>query len=163
LVEDIGRTFHPYLDRLHRATFHAGPQTLSIPALRTELAGQAEEVRRRTESDLANRVCDTALSDGQAVLGLTAVLAACNAQAIDTLVVAGEFRRTGAMCNNCGFLARSGTVCPVCGSAMFQVDDIVAAAMEATVGSGGRIHQLRVSSPLDGHGVGAVTRFALRV
>jgi peptide chain release factor subunit 1 len=161
LVEDIARTFHPYLDRLYRATFHAGPQTVSIPSLRTELAGLADDVRRQNEADLANRVCDTALSDGQAVLGLTAVLAASNAQAIGTLVVAGEFRRAGAMCNNCGFLARSGTVCPVCGSVMFQVDDIVAAAMEATVGAGGLTHQLVVSSPLDAHGVGALTRFAL--
>lgn len=161
MVEDIARTLHPYLDRLYRATFHASPQTLSIPALRLEIAGQTEEVRRRNETDLATRVCDTALSDGQAVLGLTAVLAACNAQAVDTLVIAGEFRRPGAMCNNCGFLARSGTVCPVCGSSMFQVDDIVAAAMEATVGAGGSTHQLVVSSPLDAHGVGALTRFAL--
>ena len=161
MVEDIGRTLHPYLDRLHRSTFHAGPQTVSIPALRQELAGQADEVRRRNETDLANRVCDTALSDGQAVLGMTAVLAAANAQAIDSLVVAGEFRRAGAMCNNCGFLARSGSICPVCGSVMFQVDDIVAAAMEATVSAGGRTHQLAVSSPLDAHGVGALTRFAL--
>jgi peptide chain release factor subunit 1 len=161
MVEDIARTFHPYLDRLHRSTFHASPQTISIPALRVELAGQADEVTRRKESDVANRVCDIALSDGQAVLGLTAVLAACNAQAIDTLVVAGEFRRAGAMCNNCGFLARSGSECPVCGSVMFQVDDIVAASMEATVAAGGRAHQLVVSSPLDSHGVGALTRFAL--
>jgi peptide chain release factor subunit 1 len=161
MVEEMARTFHPYLDRLYRATFHAGPQTVSIPSLRLELAGQAEEMRRRNETDLANRVCDVALSDGQGVLGLTAVLAASNAQAIDTLVVAGEFRRAGSMCNNCGFLARSGTVCPVCGSVMFQVDDIVAAAMEATVGAGGRTHQLVVSSPLDAHGVGALTRFAL--
>jgi peptide chain release factor subunit 1 len=161
MVEDIARTFHPYLDRLHRSTFHASPQTISIPALRVELAGQADEVTRRKESDVANRVCDIALSDGQAVLGLTAVLSACNAQAIDTLVVAGEFRRAGAMCNNCGFLARSGSECPVCGSVMFQVDDIVAASMEATVAAGGRAHQLVVSSPLDSHGVGALTRFAL--
>jgi hypothetical protein len=42
---------------------------------------------------------------------------------------------------------------------MFQVDDIVAAAMEATVAAGGRTHQIVVSSPLDAHGIGALTRF----
>jgi peptide chain release factor subunit 1 len=161
LVEDIARTFHPYLDRLQRATFLAGPQTVSIPALRAELAGRAEQMRREKETAIANRVCDLAMSDGQAVLGLTSVLSACNAQAVDTLVVAGEFRRPGAMCNNCGFLARSGRECPVCGSLMFQVDDVVAAAMEATVSAGGDTQQLVVSSPLDPHGVGALTRFAL--
>ena len=44
---------------------------------------------------------------------------------------------------------------------MFQVDDVVAAAMEATVSAGGDTQQLVVSSPLDPHGVGALTRFAL--
>ncbi len=162
IVEEIGRTLHPYLDRLHRATFHAGPQTLSIPRLRVELAAQAEEVRRRREAALAERVCDTARSDGLGVLGLAPVLAASNSQAIDTLVVAGEFSRPGSICNSCGYLARSGNRCPVCGSSMFPVDDIVAAAMEATVAAGGRTHQIVVSSPLDAHGVGALTRFSSR-
>ena len=160
-VDDIARSLHPYLARLHRATFQAGPQTLSLHSIRVQLAEQAEEVRRHRESDLARQVCDTAWSDGLAVLGLTPALTACNAQAVDTLVVAGEFMRPGSICNSCGFLARSGDRCPVCGSAMFDVEDIVAAAMEAVVGSGGRTQQILVSSPLDTHGVGALTRFPL--
>lgn len=159
IVEEVGRTLHPYLDRLHRATFHAGPQTLSFPGLRVELAARADEVRRQAESALAARLSDTALSDGLAVLGLTSVLSACHAHAVDTLVVAGQFTRPGAICNSCGFLSRTGSRCPVCGSTMFQVDDIVAAAMEATVAAGGDTHQIEVSSPLDAHGVGALTRF----
>ena len=160
-VDDIARSLHPYLARLHRATFQAGPQTLSLHSIRVQLAEQAEEVRRHRESDLARQVCDTAWSDGLAVLGLIPALSACNAQAVDTLVVAGEFMRPGSICNSCGFLARSGDRCPVCGSAMFDVEDIVAAAMEAVVGSGGRTQQILVSSPLDTHGVGALTRFPL--
>jgi len=158
-IEEIGRTLHPYLERLHRVTFQASPQTLSLHAIRVELADQAEEVRRHRESALAGQVCDAAWSDGLAVLGLSPALSACNAQAVDTLVVAGEFKRPGSICNSCGFLARSGDRCPVCGSAMFEVEDIVAAAMEGTVEAGGRIQQILVSSPLDAHGVGALTRF----
>jgi len=115
--------------------------------------------QRQRETALAGRVCDVAWSDGLAVLGLNPVLSACNAQAVDTLVVAGEFKRPGSICNSCGFLARSGDRCPVDGSTMFEVEDIVAAAMEATVGAGGSVKQISVSSPLDTHGVGALTRF----
>jgi peptide chain release factor subunit 1 len=158
-VDEIGRSLHPYLERLHRVTFQASPQTLSLHSVRVELGEQAEEVRRHRESALAGQVCDTAWSDGLAVLGLSPVLSACNAQAVDTLVVAGEFKRPGSICNSCGFLARSGDRCPICGSAMFEVDDIVAAAMEATVDAGGHTQQILVSSPLDAHGVGALTRF----
>ncbi|MGH8871941.1 MAG: hypothetical protein ACRDWS_08205 [Acidimicrobiia bacterium] len=161
-VEEIGRALHPYLERLYRATFQASPHTLSLHSIRVELAEQAEEMRRQRESALAGRVCDTAWSDGLALLGLTPVLSACNAQAVDTMVVAGEFKRPGSICNSCGFLARSGDRCPVCGAAMFDVDDIVAAGMEATVAAGGRARQIVVSSPLDAYGIGALTRFPLQ-
>jgi peptide chain release factor subunit 1 len=161
-VDEIGRALHPYLDRLHRAFFVANPQSLSLATIRTELAEQAQQVRRERHIAIAGRVCDTAWSDGLAVLGLSPTLAACNAQAVDTLVVAGEFVLPGSICNNCGFLARSGEVCPVCGSTMFDVEDIVAAAMEAAVGAGGKVHQLVVASPLDAHGIGALIRFPIQ-
>jgi hypothetical protein len=87
------------------------------------------------------------------------VLAAANAQAVDTLVVAGDFNRSGAICDNCGHLAREGRSCPICNAPMFEVDDIVASAMDAVVAAGGRAVQLKVASPVDSHGVGALTRF----
>jgi hypothetical protein len=45
---------------------------------------------------------------------------------------------------------------------MFDVEDIVAAAMEAAVGAGGKVHQLVVASPLDAHGIGALIRFPIQ-
>jgi hypothetical protein len=39
---------------------------------------------------------------------------------------------------------------------------VVAAAMEAAVAAGGRVHQLVVASPLDPHGVGALIRFPVQ-
>lgn len=162
-VDEIARILHPYLDRLYRASFVANPNTLSVNSIRVELADQADQVQRERHAALAGRVCDTAWSDGMAILGLSPVLAACNAQAVDTLVVAGEFTMPGALCNSCGFLARTGEVCPVCGSTMFDVEDIVAAAMESTIAAGGRVQQVVVASPLDSHGVGALTRFPFQV
>lgn len=160
-IEEIGRTLHPYLDRLYRASFVANPATLSIPFLRRELAHQADHMRRERHAAVAGRVCDTAWSDGLALLGLSPILDACNAQAVDTLVVAGDFTLPGVLCNQCGYLARGGDSCPVCGSTTFEVEDVVAAAMEAVISAGGRVHQLIVASPLDQYGVGALTRFPL--
>lgn len=162
-VDEIARTLHPYLTRLKRETFSASPPTISIPSLRAEVAEMDKRVRRHRQSALAGRVCDTAWSGGSAVLGLNEVLDAANAQAIDTLVVAGPFTRPGAICNECGYLAREGTVCPVCGSTLFTVDDVVGAVMDATVSAGGTVSQIRVASPLDREGVGALTRFPVAV
>jgi peptide chain release factor subunit 1 len=63
------------------------------------------------------------------------------------------------ICDNCGYLARDGQDCPVCGGRLFHIDDLVAALMEATVAAGGSVHQVSVASPLDREGVGALTRF----
>lgn len=163
MVDDISRSLHPYLQRLHRASFMASPANLGPAALRSELATLDLAVRRERQEALAGRVCDTAWSGGNGLLGLASVLDAANAQAVDTLVVAGGFTRTGVMCNQCGYLARAGDNCPVCGSRVFEVRDVVAALMEATISAGGTVHQIDVPSPLDVQGVGALTRFPVPV
>ncbi len=162
-AEEIGRSLHPYLERLHRATFVANPANLGGAALRSELVALDLIVRRERQEALAGRVCDTAWGGGNAFLGLASTLEAANAQAIDTLVVAGSFVRPGVVCNQCGYLSRTGEVCPVCGAGLFSVDDVVAALMEAVIGAGGTVHQIYVPSPLDVHGVGALTRFPVPV
>ncbi|MFQ5523045.1 MAG: hypothetical protein ACE5F5_05655 [Acidimicrobiia bacterium] len=160
-VEEIARTLHPYLARLQRVSFVANPHTLTMPVLRAEVAELDAEVRRERQEALAGRVCETAWSGGNAVLGLSATLDAVNAQAVDTLTVAGWFMRPGTLCESCGHLARQGEVCPVCGAEVFPVDDLVGPVMDAVIQAGGTVHQLDVASPLDRHGVGALTRFQL--
>lgn len=161
MFEEITRSLHTYLERLPRVAFVANPHDVSVAILRTVIADQDAEVRRQRQDSLAGRVCDTAWSGGNAVLGLRRCLEATNAQAVDTLVVAGAFRRSGVVCSECGFLDRVGSVCPICGSPLFAVDDVVAAAMDAVVVTGGSVHQIDVASPLDLEGVGALTRFSL--
>lgn len=161
--DEIAKTLHPYLERLERASFTVNPQALGLPGLRTEVAAMDEEMRERWQSALADRVCDTAWSGGNALLGLREVLEAANTQAIDTLVVAGPFSRPGVLCDSCGYLAREGDTCPVCETPLFPVDDVVGALMEAAVAAAGVVSQISVASPLDRHGVGALTRFPVPV
>lgn len=162
-VDEIARSLHPYLSRLPRASFTCNPQAPNPTIFRSEIRELDEEIRRNRQEALAGRVCDTAWSGGNAVLGLTATLEAVNAQAIDTLVVAGDFTRSGSICNQCGHLARDQTSCPVCGAEMFDAEDLVAAVMDATVSAGGRVFQVGVASPLDVSGIGALTRFPVAV
>jgi len=162
-IDEIARSLHPYLGRLQRETFVANPQSMTLPWLRAEVIDMDRRVRRQRQGALAGRVCDTAWSGGNAVLGLQEVIAAANSQAIDTLVVAGPFTRPGAICDSCGHLTRAGSSCPVCGADLFEVDDVVAAVMDAVVGAGGTTSQISVASPLDREGVGALTRFPVTV
>lgn len=160
-IDEIARQLHPYLTRLQRETFAASPSNLTLSGLRAQVEDMDRRVRRHRHSALAGRVCETAWSGGNAVLGLTPVIDAANAQAIDTLVVAGPFSRPGVLCNECGYLARDGAQCPICGSQLFPTEDVVAAVMDATVAAGGAVWQLRVASPLDREGVGALIRFPI--
>lgn len=160
-VEGIARSLHPYLKRLPRARFIANPHSIRLTALRAEMVVHDVEVRRHRQEALAGRVCDTAWSGGNAVLGLSATLEAANAQAIDILAVAGPFTRSGTICSQCAHLSRDGEACSMCDVPTFAVDDIVAAVMDAAVSSGGRVHQIDVASPLDVEGIGALTRFSI--
>lgn len=163
VVDEIARSLHPYLEQLHRTSFVANPVNLGSAALRSELAALDLIVREERQDALAGKVCDTAWGGGNAFLGLARALESANAQAIETLVVAGGFTRPGVVCNQCGFLARTGTECPVCGAGLFEIEDVVAALMESVIGAGGSVSQIDVASPLDVHGVGALTRFPVRV
>ncbi len=158
-VEEIARTLHPYLARLQRVSFVANPHTLTMPVLRAAVAQLDGEVERERQQALAGRVCETAWSGGNGVLGLGPVLDAVNAQAVDTLAVAGWFMRPGIVCEECGHLARNEEVCPVCGAEVFLADDLIGPLMDAVVEAGGTVHQLEVASSLDRYGVGALTRF----
>jgi peptide subunit release factor 1 (eRF1) len=159
LVDEISGTLHAYLARLPRVSFPAVPGVVTPVMLRAETAEFDSQIRRDRQSALAGRVCDTAWSGGLAVLGLSTTLKAVNAHAAETLVVAGDFARPGVACLQCGHLDRSGEECPVCGSGLVGVDDVVADAMEAVVSTGGRVNQIEVPSPLDLLGAGALTRF----
>lgn len=162
-VDEIARNLHPYLARLQRATFTVSPQNVGLPGLRVEVAALDRQMRKHRQTALAGRVCDTAWSGGNALLGLQEVIDAANRQAIDTLVVAGPFSRPGVICDACGYLAREGASCPVCGEELFPVDDLVGSLMDSTVLAGGTVTQISVASPLDRHGVGALTRFPVAV
>ncbi len=162
-LEEVVRNLHPYLTRLPRQTFTASPATVTQPTLRAKVLEMDRSMRQQRHAALAGRVCDTAWSGGNAVLGLQEVIKAVNAQAVDTLVVAGPFTKPGALCNSCGYLSRADVICPVCGATTFEVEDVVGAAMEATVAAGGTVLQTRVASPIDREGIGALTRFPVGV
>ena len=160
-VEEIGNRLHPYLASLYRAAFTASPQAVTLASLSAELAGISEGARRRRQKAIIGHVCDVAWSGGLALLGLRSIIEAANVQAIEALVVAGNYVRPGVMCSECGHLARLGNDCPVCGHSMFATGDIVSSVMDAAVASGGRVHQIGVASPLDVEGIGALIRFPL--
>lgn len=159
MIEDIRGILHPYLLDLPQMSFVSNPGTVTPAELRTELASHRQILRERSELALADEVLASAGRGDRGILGINAVVEAANVQAISDLVVAGDFAKPGAMCRNCGWLARHDGRCPVCDSQMLGVDDVVSALMDSTIARGGRVHQISVGSRLDRDGIGALTRF----
>lgn len=160
--DSIAVELHPYLRQLpqERLVFDTGAFNQS--SLAEGVAAAVERERRRLSEELLDRLLAEAGRGGSAVTGLAPVLEACNAHAVEQLVVAGPFVKPGVMCDGCGWLARDGETCPLCETPTFPIDDVVSAAMDATVEAGGRSEIVRVASPLDADGVGAFLRFRVR-
>lgn len=158
-LDGLDPHLHPYLRRLPQARFVVDPHTLTPAELRAEVARQADGLRRDRDEQVVASVLEAAETGAPAALGTAHVLEAANAHAVETLAVAGTFQRPGVRCSRCGWLGRTGDGCPVDGSDLEELDDVVAAAMERVIASGGSVRQVGVASRLDAKGVGAVLRF----
>lgn len=158
-TDAIAAELHPYLRRLPLERFVIDPHTMTDPDLSKLADGYRARLRSDREHALVRHVSEELEKGGWAVSGTSAVLEAVNAHAIDHLVVAGPFSRPGVACRSCGWLARTGSRCAVCGSDVEQVDDVVAEAIEAVLGSGGKVDQVSVASRIDADGVAAILRF----
>lgn len=159
--DSIAEQLHPYLQQLPQGRIVVDLHALTLPALSEMVRREQEAERTRRAEVLLERLLDEAGRNGNAVLGLSEVLAACNAHAIEHLVVAGPFAKEGVLCDACGFLGRIEAECPVCGANTFAVEDVVAFAMDSVVASGGKADIVGVAGPLDASGVGALLRFSL--
>jgi hypothetical protein len=158
-TDAIAAELHPYLRRLPLERFVVDPHTMTAPELSKVAAAYGSKLRLDREHALVRNVSEELEKGGWAVSGTSAVLEAVNAHAIDHLVVAGPFSRPGVACRSCGWLARVGARCAVCGSDVEEVDDVVAEAIEAVLGSGGKADQVSVASRVDADGVAAILRF----
>ena len=159
--EEIASQMHAYLQALPQGRIVVDPHTLTRAELVEMVSEEVDKARAQAERELLDRLLDEVESDGAAVAGLGSVIDACNAHAVDEIVVAGNYAKSGVLCDECSWLGRIGTECPVCGSNLVEIDDVVAAAMEATVDTGGKVSIVSLASRLDAVGVGAFTRFPL--
>lgn len=150
---------HTYLQDLPQGRIVVDPHTLTRAELIAMVEKEVSAQRTLREEATLGRLLAEVGRGGEAVVGLSGALAACNAHAVDHLVVAGPYSKPGVICDSCGWLSRTGAECPVCGAGTFEIGDVVSAAMDATIEAGGRVDIVSVASPLDASGVGALLRF----
>jgi peptide chain release factor subunit 1 len=116
---------------------------LISPARAGELADQViARWGREREQKLADAISQAA-PDERAAVGLTACLAAVNADAVETLLVADEPMVPGCYCARCGALSMTGTDCPDWGAAARAVPDLLEEMALRTSDDGGEVIAVR--------------------
>jgi len=160
-IDEGAKLLHPYVQERVAGSFVIDTHTMTPALVKEQLIVLEQAAVADREADRVRELLDTAGAGGPAVLGISDVLAAVNARAINRLIVSGRFTKEGTVCEGCGWLARNGTNCPVCGSVTRPTDDLVDEIIETTIGESGEVLQVSIASALDRQAIGALLRFPL--
>ena len=159
IAHDLEDALHSYLKDRIRAR-------INIPAASNEntiieaVLDVEEQVERRREQDMVDRLRDSAGAARGGACGLDPTLAALAERRVDTLVVSDGFVAEGWRCLSCGCLATKGRKCQTCGADMVGVDDIVEEAVEQALLHGCHVEICVGNADLDVLGrIGALLRF----
>ncbi len=160
-LDPFGQHLHSYLHELRIAKIVVDPRTATEAELAEKVRQLEPGVSEARDEAAIRTVLEGAYQGRPVARGTAAVLTACNLGAVDRLVVSGPFAKSGVRCPACGWLARTGDVCPTCDTTYEEVADVVGAAVERVLDQGGRFDQVGIASALDTDGVAALLRFPL--
>ncbi len=159
VTAEIERDLHAYLrERI------AGRAHLAAGATEDEIRQVADDVeagvQRALEAATVGRLRQAVGAGAGGVGGLDAVLQALVAHRVDTLLVSEGFEAPGWRCRACAWVGTLGRRCPLCGTDMEQVADVVEEAVEEALVQACRVAVCRDNADLDVLGrVGALLRF----
>ena len=159
IANELERDLHSYLrDRI------AARVSIPVAAPESQIretALQVEfEIERRKEAEAVQRLRDAVGARRGGVAGLADTLAALVERRVDTLFVSDGYEAPGWRCYSCSHVCVLGPKCPVCDTAMVQVDDVVEEAVEEALAQSCRVEVCVGNADLDVLGrIGALLRF----
>lgn len=159
LVHTLESMLHPYLrerlcDRIEV------PVTANVEEIRQAALAVEAKVERQREAALVAKLRQNVGRGDHGVAGLDDTLRALVERRVDVLFVSDGYRESGWRCGRCGYLARKGPSCPVDGSRMDRVDDIVEEAVDAAFRQSCRVEVCVDNADLDVLGrIGALLRY----
>jgi peptide chain release factor subunit 1 len=150
---------HPYL-RARACERIDVPVTANVEEIRKAAIAVESQVERGRERELIQRLRDAVGRGARGVAGLDETLHALAERRVDVLFVSHGYQETGWRCESCGYLRRKGPRCPVDGSQMVRVDDVVEEAVDAALNQSCRVEVCADNADLDVLGrIGALLRF----
>ncbi len=120
----------------------------------------ADSWRIQHEKELVDTLREENHEKGKGTVGLRAVLKALKYGQVHTLLLQPDFTYPGYLCPQDHYLVLENGNCPVCGSELEKVDDIVDEMVEEAISQNGEIrHLYHHGNYLGDEGVGALLRF----
>jgi len=151
----------PVRDRV-AGTFSTEPRLAPLTEIRDRAGEIAARYERERDQDLVSSVLEKVAMGGLATLGLGSCLWAGTVGAIQTLLVQEGAASAGVVCDQSGWLALSGEVCPLCGNPTRRTPDVIDELAEVVLNEGGTIRHVNSGSArLLAHDTGADLRFPL--
>jgi Bacterial archaeo-eukaryotic release factor family 10 len=141
-------------------TFRVDPATAPMAEIRDSVAAIVRRYEREQEQQLVSGLLDKAMG-GLAALGLDSCLWAGSVAAIKALLVREGATARGVVCDEFGWLALSGDVCPLCGKPTRRTPDVIDELVTAVIDEGGRVSHIKADTKLNEYLAAADLRFPL--
>jgi peptide subunit release factor 1 (eRF1) len=159
LVHELEALLHPYLKERLEARCSISVSA-SDDEIRAEALSVEASVERRKEAEVVDRLRGAAGAGRRGVAGLEQTLRALVDRRVETLVVSAGFASPGWRCPACGWIGRLGRSCPLCGTSMAAVDDVVEEAVDEALAQSCGVEMCDGNADLDVLGrIGALLRY----
>jgi peptide chain release factor subunit 1 len=159
IASELEALLHPYLrSRLtDRVPVGVGASLTEVRAAAAEVEQRHE---RRRERELVERLRQAVGTGRRGTAGLAPVLEALVQRRVDHLLVSAGYAAPGWRCPSCDHLATRGRTCPMCGTEMGRVPDVVEEAVEEALAQSCRVDFCVACADLDVMGrIGALLRY----
>ncbi|GAA1507824.1 hypothetical protein GCM10009677_45630 [Sphaerisporangium rubeum] len=157
MVEFLPRSLRERL----AGTFAVDPRTATPADIRHSAEDIAERYEREEERRWVADVLERAAEGRPAAIGLDDCLWAGSVAAVQALLVQEGMTVPGVVCEESGWLAAAGDVCPLCGGPARPTPDVLGALAEAVIDEGGAVEHVVADTELKDHLVAAALRFPL--
>jgi len=158
-VQEFEDTLHPYLkEKIVDRVF----MDLSLPVGEVlERTLQIEtKVERKYEGRLVQQLMNQIGSSGLGVGGLSDTLFALSQGQVHILLVSDGFKAPGLVCGECKYMAIDTENCPVCGTKLTKVPDIIGEAIYVAIARNCQVRHVSQNTELENLGdIGALLRF----
>lgn len=154
-------TLHSYLQKKVIGEFNARPED-DKSEIEQKLQNITNEWEKKQERELLDLLSSESYEGGKATEGVGPTLKALMNGQVHTLAVKEGYARDGYICPKDHYLDLSNKDCPICGTPLVPVEDIVDEMVEETLNQNGEIRYIRhFPQELEKNGLAARLRFVI--